>query len=74
MAARGTCVGQDRMNMQYAAKVVSRSMSKPEEQDWRAAKRLARYPKDHRRAVLEYKYQELPKKVVVWSDTDFASC
>ena len=60
--------------MQYAAKGMSRFMSKPEEQDWRAAKRLARKLKDHWRVVLEYKYQELPKKVVVWSDTDFAGC
>ncbi len=60
--------------MQFAAKGISRYMSKPEEQDWRAAKRLARYLKDHRRVVLEYKYQKLPSKVAVWSDTDFAGC
>ena len=36
-------------------------------------KRFARYLKDHRRVVLKYKYQELPSKVVVWSDTDFAA-
>ena len=41
--------------MQYAAKEISRFMSKPEEQDWRVAKRLARYLKDHKRVVLEYK-------------------
>ena len=35
---------------------------------------MARYRKDHRRVVLEYKYRELPKMVVVWSDTDFAGC
>ncbi len=54
------------MEMQFAAKEISRFMSKPEEQDWRAAKRLARYLEDHRRVVLEYKYQELPSKVVMW--------
>ncbi len=62
------------MDMPYTAKEIARFMSKPEKQDWRAAKRLARYLKDHRRVVLECKYQELPKKVVVWSDTDFAGC
>ncbi len=51
------------MDTQYAAKKISRFMSKPEEQDWRAAKRLARYVKDHKRVVLEYKSQELPTKV-----------
>ena len=49
-------------------------MSKPEEQDWRSAKRLARYLKDSKRMVIEYKFQKLPEKVVVWSDTDFAGC
>ena len=29
---------------------------------------------DYRGAVLEYKYQELPKKVVIWSDTGLTGC
>jgi hypothetical protein len=62
------------MDMQFAAKEISRFMSKPEEQDWRSAKRLARYLKDNKRMVIEYKFQKLPEKVVVWSDTDFAGC
>ncbi len=53
VAARGNYVGQDRMDTQYAAKDISRFTSKPEEQDWRAAERLARHFKDHRRVVLE---------------------
>ncbi len=72
VAARGNYLGQDRMGMQYSAKEISRFMSKPQEQDWRAAKSLARYVKDHKKVVLKYEYQELPKKVVVWPDTDFA--
>ncbi len=60
--------------MLFAAKEISRFMSKPEEQDWRALKRLARYLKDHQRVLVEYKYQKLPSKVVVWSGTDFAGC
>ena len=65
VAARGNYLGQDAMDMHYAAEEISRFMSKPEEQDWRAAKRLARHLKDHRRVLLEYKHQELPKKVVI---------
>ncbi len=60
--------------MQFAAKEISRFMSKPEEQDWRSAKILAKYLKDNKRMVIEYKFQKLPEKVVVWSDTDFAGC
>ncbi len=74
VTARGSYVGQDRMDTQYPAKEISRFTSKPEGQDWRAAKRLARYLTDHRRVVLEYTYQELPKKGVMWSDTEFAGC
>ncbi len=72
VTARGNCLGQDRMDMQCTAKEISRSAPKPEEKDSRAAKRLARYLKDHRRVVLERKYQQLPTKVAVWSGADFA--
>ena len=74
VAARGNYLGQDRMDVQFAVKEISRLMSKPEAQDWRAAQKLARYLKDHQRVVLAYKYQKLPSKVVVWPDTDFAGC
>ena len=30
--------------------------------------------KDNRRVVIKYKYQKLPWKVTVWSDSDFAGC
>ncbi len=39
-----------------------------------SAEAVGKYLKDHRRVVLERKYQELPKTVVVWSDNDFAGC
>ncbi len=55
VAARGSYLGQDRMDMQFAAQEISRFMSKPEEQDWRSAKRLARYLTDNRRVVIMYK-------------------
>ncbi len=41
-AARGNYLGQDSMDVQFAAKEVSRFMPKPEAQDWSSAKRLAR--------------------------------
>ena len=66
VAARGSYLGQDRMDMQFAAKEVSRFTSKPEEQDWSSANRLARYLRDDKRVVIEYKFQRTPEKVVVW--------
>ncbi len=71
VAARVNYLGQGRMDMQFTAKEVSRFMANPEEQHWRAAKILARYLKDSRRVVIECKFQKLPEKVVVWSDTVF---
>ncbi len=56
-------MGQDRVDMHFAAKEVSRFTSKPEEQGWSSAKRV----------VIEYEFQKMPEKVVVWSDADFAS-
>ncbi len=53
---------------------ISRFTSKPEEQGWKRAKRLARYLKNNKRMVTEHDLQKLPKKVVVRSDTDFAGC
>ena len=46
VAARGNYLGQDRMDMQFAAKEVSRFASKLEAQGWSSAKRLPRYLKD----------------------------
>ncbi len=74
VAARCNYLGQDRMDMQFAAKEMSRFMSKLEEQDWSSALRVARYLKDNKRVVIEHMYQKLPEKVVVWSDTDVAGC
>ncbi len=72
MAARDNYLGQDRMDMQFVAKEISKFTSKPEDQDRRTAKCLARYLDDNQRISSEYAYHELPKKVVIWSDTDSA--
>ncbi len=74
MATRGNYLGQDRMDMQFAAKEASRFTSNPEEQDCSSVKLLARHFKDNKRVVIEYKFQKTPEKVVAWSDTVFADC
>ena len=74
IAARANYLAQDRVDIQFAAKEISRFTSKPEQEDWKKAKRLGRYLKDNLRVVLEYKFQKMPESVVVWSDTDFAGC
>jgi hypothetical protein len=74
VAARGNYLGPDRMDMQFTSKEASRFTSKPEEQDWSSAKRLARYLEDNKGVVIEHRFQRMPEKVVVWPDTDFAGC
>ncbi len=50
-AARGNYLSQDRMDMQFAAKEISRFTP-----DGRSADRLPRYLKDSLRVVFEYKF------------------
>ena len=45
VAARSNYLGQDRLDMQFAAKELSRFISAPEPCDWSSAKRLARFLK-----------------------------
>ncbi len=42
VAGSGNYLGQDGMDMQFAAKEVGRFTSKPEERDWKSAKRTTR--------------------------------
>ncbi len=59
MAARGKSLGQHRIDVQFAAKEISRFTSKPEEQDRRSAKISARRLKDIERMVIEYHFQRM---------------
>ncbi len=52
-AARANYLVQDRVDIQFAAREISRFTSKPEPEDWRKARRLGRYLKDNMRVVLE---------------------
>ncbi len=65
-------MSQDRMGIHFAAKEISRLMSKPEEQHWRSPNSLARHLKHNKSIVLEHTLQGLLEKVVVWPDADFA--
>ena len=51
IAARAIYLGQDRVDIQFAAKEISRFMRVPEKQDWAKAKRLARYLLNQKRQI-----------------------
>ena len=73
-AARCNYLGLDRPDIQYAAKEVSRSMSNPTKCDLRKLHRLARYLKQHPRAVFSFRHQAPPNKLDVYSDSNWAGC
>jgi hypothetical protein len=74
--ARGNFMSQDRSDIQYTVKELSRGMSSPKRCDMTRLKRLARYLVRAQRVKLMLRYMTLEeaKKLTVYSDTDFAGC
>ena len=74
LTARGLYLSQDRSDLGYAVKELSRNMSGPREVDAGRLKRLGRYLIGKERMVTGYKYQGIVNEVVVWTDSDHAGC
>ena len=74
MVARGIYLSQDRSDIQYAVKELSRKMSKPNRADVEKLKHLARYLIGRQRAVIHFDYQSVPSHWSVWVDSDWAGC
>ena len=72
--ARGNYLAQDRSDIGFAVKELSRRMSEPTEADWEALKKLGRYLVDKSRCIVKFPYQDEVKVLTTWSDTDFAGC
>ena len=49
-------------------------MSSPTRGSWKGLVKLGKYLKTHNRSGYGYPYQERPKELVVWTDTDYAGC
>jgi hypothetical protein len=73
IAARLNYLSQDRPDIQYAAKEISRDMSKPKVGSWGKVKRLCRYLKGKMRYVYEFDWQET-SVAHSYSDSDYAGC
>ena len=58
MVARGNYLAQDRSDIQFTIKELSRTMASPTIGDWKDVKRLARYLSDKRRVRVRFGYQE----------------
>ena len=71
--ARGNYLAQDRTDIQFAVKELSRSMSAPTEGDWMSLKRLGRYLVDKTRVKVQFRYQEeVGKYKSGWTRTTLA--
>ena len=67
-------LGQESSEIPFAVKGLGRDMSTPSQPSQIKMKGVLRYLKCVLRAVLHFDYQELPKSLVEWSDSDFAGC
>ena len=75
LAARGNYLGQDRCDVQYATKEISRGMAKPTRGSMVRLKRLARYLLEVPEGVLVFNSDEEGlDKIQVYVDSDWAGC
>ena len=58
----------------FAAKELSRKMAKPEEQDEKKIKRVIRYLVGAPRAISRYCWQQAPRQIHIYTDSDWAGC
>ena len=74
LVARANYLSQDRGDIKYAVKELSRRMAKPRVKDIEQMKKLARYLKGNPRVIQVFKPQPMPKRINIWSDSDYAGC
>lgn len=74
LVARGIYLAQDRSDITFSVKELSRSMSQPTQGDWEKLKRLGRYLIGRQRVAVQFRWQKLPRELSVYVDTDYAGC
>ena len=74
LAARLNYLSQDRPDLQYAAKEISRRMARPSQRDWQLLKRVGRYLVGAPRAVQSFCWQSSPGAYDTFVDSDWAGC
>lgn len=71
---RAAYMSSERPDCQYCVKELAREMSSPTEASMRRLRRLGRYLISHRRMLIWFEWQEMPRDLVVETDADFAGC
>ena len=74
VAARLNFLAMDRGDLPYSTKELCRDMSRPTERAWEKLKRAVRYLVGKPRVVLVFRWQRMPKKLVIWVDSDHGGC
>ena len=74
MAARANYLAQDRSDIQYSVKEISRHQATPSTQGMLKLKRLGRYLTKASRWITTFGYQKSAGVLTAWVDTDFAGC
>ena len=74
LTARLNYLAQDRPDLQFAAKEVSRRMARPSDKDWALLKHVGRYLVGAPRAVQKFEWQVQPEAYDTFVDSDWAGC
>ena len=74
LAARCNYLSQDRPDITFSSKELCREFSIPNLNSFKKLKRLCRYLAGLPRLVYRYKWQDMPDRIDVFVDTDFAGC
>ena len=73
-AAKINYLSQDRVDLAFASKEISRHMANPKIGDEILVKRVVRYLKQYPRLVVKYPWQEDCSEVSVFTDSDWGGC
>ena len=73
-AAKLNYMAQDRADLAFASKEVSRHMAKPEKGDMKKLLRVIGYLRQFPSWVCSYPWQEPPRDLVVFTDSDWGGC
>jgi len=74
LSARLNYLAQDRADLMYPSKEISRKMANPGHGDWGLLKRVGRYLIGAPRLVQHFHWQCMPKNLVTHVDSDWAGC
>ena len=74
VVAKLNYLAHDRPDLKFSTMLASVNMSKPRLSDMRKLVRIGRFLRGRPRAVCLYRWQPLPSKISVYSDSDWAGC